>query len=191
VLQEKEVTRIGAAKPHKIDVRIIAATHKDLKSLVEAQTFRLDLFYRLKVVTIELTPLRERLEDINDLVPHFIQKSCALNHLPCYGIEDDVYPYLYAHSWPGNVRELENCIESMIAMAKSTVLTIEDLPLELRINRNTQIQESSSLLSQQTKQTIINTLAQTHGKIAPAARLLGIGRNTLYRKMKEFNISIT
>lgn len=191
VLQEKEITRIGGTKPHKVDVRIIAATHKDLKTLVEAQTFRLDLYYRLKVVTIELTPLRERLEDIDDLVPYFIQKSCAQNHLPCYGIEEDVYPYLYAYFWPGNVRELENCIESMIAMADSTMLTIGDLPLELRINSNLNSQECSSLLSQQTKQTIMNALAQTHGKIAPAARLLGIGRNTLYRKMKEFNISVS
>ncbi|HHY26040.1 MAG TPA: sigma-54-dependent Fis family transcriptional regulator [Desulfitobacterium dehalogenans] len=189
VLQEKEITRIGSTKPHKVDVRIIAATHKDLKSLVEAQTFRLDLYYRLKVITIELTPLRERLEDIKDLVPYFIQKSCALNRLPCYGIEDNVYPYLYAYSWPGNVRELENCIQGMIAMANSHVLTIDDLPLELRLTPDSKNIESPSLLDQQTKQTIVDALAQTHGKIAPAAQLLGIGRNTLYRKMKKYNIS--
>ncbi len=190
VLQEKEVTRIGGTKPHKVNVRIIAATHKDLKSLVEAKMFRLDLYYRLKVITIELPPLRERLEDIRDLVPYFIQKSCTLNQLTCFGIEDNVYPYLYAYSWPGNVRELENCIESMIAMANSHVLTVDDLPWELRQTPDSKRIESPSLLDQQTKQTILAALAQTQGKIAPAARLLGIGRNTLYRKIKEFDISV-
>ncbi len=190
VLQEKEITRIGDTKPHKVDVRVIAATHKDLKALVEAQTFRLDLFYRLKVVTIELSPLRERLEDIRELVPHFIQKSCALLGRPFLGIEEEVYSYLYAHSWPGNVRELENCIEGMVAMTNTPILTVNDLPMELKTMPALEDRETPSLLRQQTKQTILNALAQTHGKIAPAARLLGIGRNTLYRKMKEFNISI-
>lgn len=189
VLQEKEVTRVGDTKPHKVDVRVIAATHKDLKALVDAQKFRLDLFYRLKVVTIELPPLRERLEDIRELVPHFIQKSCALLGRPYLGIDEEVYSYLYAHSWQGNVRELENCIEGMVAMANSPVLTVNDLPFELRSQPKLEASESQPLLTQQTKQTIINALAQTNGKIAPAARLLGIGRNTLYRKMKEFNIS--
>lgn len=190
VLQEKEITRVGDTKPHRVDVRVIAATHKDLKSLVDAQTFRLDLYYRLKVVTIELPPLRERLDDIDELVQHFIQKSCDLFHRPCLGVEDEVFPYLYAHSWPGNVRELENCIEGMVAMANAPILTVNDLPLEIRTNPALGSRETSSLLSRQTKQTILNALAQTQGKIAPAARLLGIGRNTLYRKMKEFNISI-
>lgn len=189
VLQEKEITRIGDTKPHKVDVRVIAATHKDLKSLVEAKTFRLDLFYRLKVVTIELSPLRERLEDIRELVPHFIRKSCALLGRPYLGIEEEVYSYLYAHSWPGNVRELENCIEGMVAMAITPMLTVDDLPMELTTMSTLEDRETPSLLSQQTKQTILSALAQTQGKIAPAARLLGIGRNTLYRKMKEFNIS--
>ena len=189
VLQEKEITRIGDTKPHKVDVRVIAATHKDLKALVEAQTFRLDLFYRLKVVTIELSPLRERLEDIRELVPHFILKSCALLGRPFLGIEEEVYSYLYAHSWPGNVRELENCIEGMVAMTNTPMLTVDDLPIELKTMSALGDRETPSLLSQQTKQTILNALAQTHGKIAPAARLLGIGRNTLYRKIKEFNIS--
>lgn len=189
VLQEKEIIRIGDTKPHKVDVRVIAATHKDLKALVEAQTFRLDLFYRLKVVTIELSPLRERLEDIRELVPHFIQKSCALLGRPFLGIEEKVYSYLYAHSWPGNVRELENCIEGMVAMSNTPILTEDDLPIELKTIPALGDRETPSLLSQQTKRSILNALAQTHGKIAPAARLLGIGRNTLYRKMKEFNIN--
>nr|MDA8228701.1 sigma 54-interacting transcriptional regulator [Desulfitobacterium hafniense] len=189
VLQEKVITRVGSTKPHKVDVRVIAATHKDLKALVETQAFRLDLFYRLKVISIELSPLRERLEDIRELVPHFIQKSCALLGRPLLGIEEEVYSYLFAHSWPGNVRELENCIEGMVAMANTPSLMLDDLPLELRNTSGLESGKTQPLLTQQTRHTILSALAQTNGKIAPAARLLGIGRNTLYRKMKELNIS--
>lgn len=192
VLQEKEITRVGDSKAHKVDVRVIVATNKNLQALVESNTFRLDLFYRLKVISIELTPLRERLEDIRELVPYFIKRFCSRLNRPLLGVEEDVYRYLLAHTWPGNVRELENCIEAMIAMASSPSLTVNDLPPELR---NRSVDESNSeepqaLLIQQTRQTIINVLEQTHCKIAPAARILGIGRNTLYRKIKELNIDI-
>ncbi|AHF05839.1 sigma-54-dependent Fis family transcriptional regulator [Desulfitobacterium metallireducens] len=192
VLQEKEVTRIGDTKTHKIDVRVIVASHKDLNTMVDNQTFRLDLYYRLKVISIELPPLRERLEDIRELVPYFIQKSCALLGRPLLEVEEEVYPYLFAHSWPGNVRELENCIEGMVALANTPILSLNDLPLELRTLSLTESEpcETHALLFQQTRQTIIDALAQTQGKIAPAARILGIGRNTLYRKIKEMNINI-
>lgn len=189
VLQEKEVSRIGDTKALKIDVRVIAATHKDLSALVSAAQFRLDLYYRLKVVTLELPPLRERSEDIRDLVPYFIDKTCKSLGLPPLGIQEDVYTYLLAHSWPGNVRELENCIESMVALADGPILTTADLPDEiLQSMENTQA-STEPLLDQQTKQAIIYALNQTKGKIAPAAKLLGIGRNTLYRKIKDLEIT--
>ncbi|EHQ88351.1 sigma-54-dependent Fis family transcriptional regulator [Desulfosporosinus youngiae] len=189
VLQEKEVSRIGDTKALKIDVRVIAATHKDLSALVSAAQFRLDLYYRLKVVTLELPPLRERSEDIRDLVPYFIDKTCKSLGLPPLGIQEDVYTYLLAHSWPGNVRELENCIESMVALADGPILTTADLPDEiLQSVENTQA-STEPLLDQQTKQAIIYALNQTKGKIAPAAKLLGIGRNTLYRKIKDLEIT--
>lgn len=192
VLQEKEITRVGDTKAHKVDVRVIVATNKNLQALVESNTFRLDLFYRLKVISIELSPLRERLEDIRELVPYFIKRFCAGFNRPLLGVDEDVYRYLLAHTWPGNVRELENCIEAMVAMAGGPSLTVNDLPPELK---NRSVLESNSedqpaLLEQQTRQTIINVLEQTHCKIAPAARILGIGRNTLYRKIKELNIDI-
>lgn len=192
VLQEKEVTRIGDTKPHKIDVRVIVASHKDLNAMVENQTFRLDLYYRLKVISIKLPPLRERLEDIRELVPYFIQKSCAALGRPFLDVDEEIYPYLAAHSWPGNVRELENYIEGMVALANTPMLSVNDLPQELKAALTTDSEplEAHALLFQQTRQTIIDTLAQTHGKIAPAARILGIGRNTLYRKIKEMNINI-
>ncbi|HBV86392.1 sigma-54-dependent Fis family transcriptional regulator [Desulfosporosinus sp.] len=188
VLQEKEVSRIGDTKAVKIDVRVIAATHKDLNALVLAEKFRLDLYYRLKVVTLELPPLRERLEDIRDLVPFFIDKTCKSLELPPLGVHEDVYPYLLSHSWPGNVRELENCIESMVALAEGPILTIDDLPNEIIQSMRKNEASSEPLLNQQTKQAIIYALNQTKGKIAPAAKLLGIGRNTLYRKIKDLDI---
>ena len=188
VLQEKEVTRIGDTKTIKINVRVITASHKDLCELVETERFRLDLFYRLKVVTIELPPLRERSEDIKDLVPHFIRKACESFGGPILGIQEEVYSHLLAHTWPGNVRELENCIESMVALADSSILTVADLPDEFKQTVSKSEPATETLLNQQTKQTILYALTQTKGKIAPAAKILGIGRNTLYRKIKELDI---
>lgn len=185
VLQEKEVLRIGDSKPRKIDVRVIAATHKNLPALVSGGIFRLDLYYRLKVVSIGLPPLRERIEDILDLIPYFMDKVCRnLGKLPMR-LTEDVYTHLLAYSWPGNIRELENCIESMVAMAEGLELTVADLPIEFQTSS---FKQSSGLLNQQTRIAILQALSQTNGKIAPAARLLGIGRNTLYRKMEELGI---
>lgn len=188
VLQEKEVSRIGDTKAQKIDVRVIAATHKDLNALVALEKFRLDLYYRLKVITLELPSLRERKEDIPDLVRFFIDKTCKSLSLPPLGIQEEVYPYLTSYSWPGNVRELENCIESMVALAEGPLLTAADLPNEILQTMSLAETSSESLLDQQTKQAILYALSQTKGKIAPASKLLGIGRNTLYRKIKELDI---
>ena len=190
VIQEKEVSRVGDTKALKIDVRVLAASHKDLSVLVASDKFRLDLYYRLKVVTLELPPLRERTEDIQDLVPYFIRKACTSFGSPILGIEPEVYSYLIAHPWPGNVRELENCIESMVALAEGPVITVADLPDELRQPLSKRETDPEPLLNQQTKHAILYALTQTKGKIAPAAKLLGIGRNTLYRKIKELDIKI-
>ena len=187
VLQEKEVSRIGDTKALKIDVRVLAATHKDLSVLVSSEQFRLDLYYRLKVVTLELPPLRDRPEDIKDLVPYFIRKACESFGSPILGIQEEVYDHLLTHLWPGNVRELENCIESMVALAEGPILTVADLPDEFQ--KSVLKAEPEPLLEQQTKQAILYALTQTKGKIAPAAKLLGIGRNTLYRKIKDLGIT--
>lgn len=188
VLQEKEVSRIGDTKALKIDVRVLAATHKDLSVLVSSELFRLDLYYRLKVVTLELPPLRDRPEDILDLVPYFIRKACEAFDSPVLGIDEEVYAHLSTHLWPGNVRELENCIESMVALAEGPILTVADLPDEFQKSALETETEPEPLLDQQTKHAILYALTQTKGKIAPAAKLLGIGRNTLYRKIKELDI---
>ncbi|MHB1652635.1 MAG: sigma-54-dependent Fis family transcriptional regulator [Desulfitobacteriaceae bacterium] len=189
VFQEREVVRIGDSKSRKLNVRIITATHQNLASMVETSRFRLDLYYRLKVVSITMPPLRERLEDIWDLVPHFVRKACQTLGKPQFSVAGEVYAHLFNHHWPGNIRELENCIESMVALADGPLLTVDDLPTDfIESARPFNFQEP--LLPQLTRQAILQALSQTKGKIAPAARLLGIGRSTLYRKLAELNISL-
>lgn len=221
VLQEKEVYRIGATKAQTLDVRVIAATNKDLAKLVAEGKFRLDLYYRLKVVTVDLPSLRERPEDIYDLIPHFVAKCSASMGKSPLQVVPEVYSCLLSYAWPGNVRELENCIEGMVALADGPVLTISDLPPELCVPEPTEgkttlkvndlsngslnsgqvisvfkpevpenLESSSGLLQEQTREVILKALKRTGGKIAPAARLLGIGRNTLYRKIKELDIEV-
>lgn len=188
VLQEKEVMRIGDDRTRKLNVRIIAATHQDLAGLVASGKFRLDLYYRLKVVNIIVPPLRERLDDIWDLAPHFVNKICQSLGKPKFSISGDVYAHLFTHSWPGNIRELENCLDSMVALSKGPVLTANDLPQDFIQQLSIPSTSNEPLLPQLTKQAILQALNKTNGKIAPAARILGIGRSTLYRKLEEFNI---
>lgn len=188
VLQEREVVRIGDNRPRRVDVRVLAATNRNLQELIDEGKFRLDLYYRLKVVTIDVPPLRERLEDVYDLVPFFVKKIGDASGRSPMGIHEDVYPHLLSYEWPGNIRELENCIESMVAMSFHSFLTSEDLPVELLNSESVKACRDGSLLERQTRQAILQALAATKGKIAPAARLLGIGRTTLYRKMEELGI---
>lgn len=188
VLQEKEVTRIGDDKAKKLNVRVITATHQNLAERVASGMFRLDLYYRLKVVSITVPPLRERMDDIWDLAPYFINKACQSLGKPQFSISGDVYAHLFTHSWPGNIRELENCLYSMVALSKGPVLSAADLPRDFLQQLTVPASSNEPMLSRLTKQAILQALNKTNGKIAPAARLLGIGRSTLYRKLEEFNI---
>lgn len=193
VLQQKEIYRIGDGTRRELNVRVIAATNQDLKQLVKQGKFRLDLYYRLKVIQIEIPPLRERLEDILDLVPYFIGKFCAKHGRTDLGISPEAYQCLLGYTWPGNVRQLENCIESMIALSEgSSMLTIDDIPAEYKTNTEELSQGLSGVLSQQTtnleRATILQALRESDGVIAVAARKLGIGRTTLYRKMEKLSI---
>lgn len=190
VLQEREVYRIGDSRLRKIDVRIIAATNRDLAKLVAEGAFRLDLYYRLNVISIQVPPLRERIEDIWDLVPYILKKCALAQGKQPPAVSEEVYRHLLAHSWPGNIRELENCIESMVAMAEKPVLTVEDLPEELKKASCPLALEETPLLDMKTRSAIMDALKKCNGKIAPAARLLGVSRTTLYRKIKDLGINI-
>jgi|SRR5579862_3607005 transcriptional regulator with PAS, ATPase and Fis domain len=217
VLQEKEFRPLGSLTTRRSDFRIIAATNRDLAKEVERGTFRRDLFFRLNVINIRLSPLRERKEDIPAMINLFLSRSGG-NHT----LTGEVMEVLLSYDWPGNVRELENCIQHMVAVNSGPLLHIADLPSALQ---NHLIQKKSQYLMaaagssgpsgevppqgpsmapetpplrnfsavipllELEQRAIINALEYTKGDRAVAAHLLGIGRTTLYRKLKEYKLA--
>jgi DNA-binding NtrC family response regulator len=199
VVQEREFRAVGSTQWRKVDLRIVAATHRDLKAEVAAGRFRQDLYYRLNVFTIHLPPLRHRKEDIPLLVEHFLTGG--------FQPSSEILDVLQSYDWPGNVRELKHCVERMAAMQSEGALQMADLPSALQYHQSSNGLESLSeaiawdgdlphvslsprspviSLPDSEKQTIGAALSATNGERAKAARLLGIGRTTLYRKMKEY-----
>jgi DNA-binding NtrC family response regulator len=189
VLQEKEFERVGGNKTKKVDVRIIAATNKDLKKLIHEGTFREDLYYRLNVVNIEIPALRERAEDIPLLVSYFISKLNNEKGYEIRGISKEAMQILLNYTWPGNIRELENALESAMALAQGDTIEAKYLPSFLLI---TPLEERDSyqipkdLTFQEMEKKIIElTLERTGGNKSKAAKLLDIGLRTLHRKVKQ------
>ena len=188
VLQASEFERVGGADTLNVDVRVIAATNINLRTAIEAGQFREDLYYRLNVVKIHVPPLRERVEDIPLLVDHFIRLYSARDGKEVAGIDPDALNLLCTYVWPGSVRELENAIERAVVLARGEVLKTEDLselPADetafhpaVTIPIGTSIEEAEKTL-------IEETLRYAHGDKATAARLLGIARRTIYRKLHE------
>jgi DNA-binding NtrC family response regulator len=191
VLQDGEFTRVGGNEVIKTDVRVIAATNKNLEHEIEEGRFRRDLFYRLNVYPIHLPPLRERSDDIEQLVAYFIERFQQKSGRRVNGITDHALQMLRSYHWPGNVRELENCLERAVIVAAGRTISESDLPETIRAQESPQI---SSLLEltlpmsmEEIEKLVINkTLLLTGGDKAKASRLLGIGRKTLYRKLDEY-----
>ena len=177
VLQEKEFERVGEVNPRKVNVRVLAATHKDLKDLLKKGLLREDLYYRLKVVPIHLPPLRERKEDIPLLVKHFVAKYNKEMEKGVLGPTQEVLPALMDYHWPGNIRELENAIEHAFVHAQGLYLTLDNFPSELH---RSGIKGGTKEIEQ-----IRNALKKTRGNKTAAANLLGMGRATLWRKLKN------
>ncbi len=189
-LQEREVRPVGSTTPVKIDIRVVAATNRDLEDAVSKGTFRRDLYYRLKVVAIDLPALRERPEDIPPLVHFFLQKLGGESPR-VKAIDDAALRLLRRYPWPGNVRELENCIESAVAMARGDTLGAEDLPESLIESvRPAAARPPAGGLSLKAyeKHAIEEAIAVCAGDIPRAARMLGVGKSTLYRKMQQHGI---
>ncbi|MEH7235455.1 sigma-54-dependent Fis family transcriptional regulator [Bacillus sp. JJ1562] len=190
VLQDREVIRIGGQKVISVDVRIIAATNRNLRKEVEKGSFREDLFFRLNVMPIELPPLRNRIDDIPLLVELFIRQfSKSLNRsMPV--IEPGFIHALMQYRWPGNIRELQNILERTMNKSLNDRLTSQDLPNEIFENSNQRTNEETVVLDRNElkKQAIIHALKKNKGNILHAAKYLGIARSTLYRQMKKFNI---
>jgi transcriptional regulator with PAS, ATPase and Fis domain len=218
VLQEKEFRPVGSLNTRRSDFRIIAATNRDLAKEVEKGTFRRDLFFRLNVINIRLSPLRERKEDIPELVNHFVVRVGGN-----YSLTSEALEILLSYEWPGNVRELENCIQHMVAINSGPLLHAADLPSNLQnhlLQKKTQYLTASASahygsaelaslpetgvastsapmqnapiipLMELERRAIMNALDYTKGDRAVAAHLLGIGRTTLYRKLKEYQLAV-
>ncbi len=191
VLQDGEFTRVGGNEVIKTDVRVIAATNKNLEKEIEEGGFRRDLFYRLNVYPIGLPPLRERQEDIDQLVAYFVERFQEKSGKRVAGISDRAMRMLKNYPWPGNVRELENCIERAVIVAAGRTINEGDLPETIRAHsmpdQTANIQLSVPMKMDEVEKIMINqTLLYTNGDKAKAARLLGIGRKTLYRKLDQY-----
>jgi PAS domain S-box-containing protein len=190
VLQEKEFERVGDGKIHKVDVRVIAASNKNLWDLVQQGRFRDDLYYRLKVVRLALPALRERRDDIPLLVQHFIEKFNRQSGKSVLGSTREAMAALMTYPWPGNIRELENAIEHAFVLSKGPYFGLDDLPPEIgraRISQDTWGFNGPSAEKIE-RQKILATL-KSAGGLSEAARLLGISRTTLWRKLKRFQRS--
>jgi transcriptional regulator with PAS, ATPase and Fis domain len=186
-LQEKEIRPVGSTETIPINVRVIAATNRDLEAGVRAGTFRQDLYFRLNVIQIKLPALREHKVDIPLLAAHFLDKFSGPLHLS-HAISDDALRRLLAYDWPGNVRELENAIECAVALSDESILTLDDLASVPNWGSSEGSLDSNELvpLAETERRAILQALQNTGGDRLAAARLLGIGKTTLYRRLKEY-----
>jgi two-component system response regulator HydG len=191
VLQEREFTRVGGEEVISVDVRIIAATNKDLARLVKEGKFREDLYYRLNVITLSVPPLRDRREDIPLLAEHFLKRFAEKNTRPMKGFTPQAMDRLVKYPWPGNVREIMNTIESAVVLSTSPFLTEEDLPI-IREDQGDVAPTSGVAtdfsLDEIERATILKTLETMQGNKSEAARKLGITRATLHKKLKRYGV---
>ena len=196
-LETREIMRVGGSSPLTLDVRLIAATNRELTQAVEQQKFRMDLYYRLKVVTLVMPPLRNRPQDIPVLVWHFLSGFTEEHQRPSFGVSPEAMQALVRYSWPGNVRELKHLIENLVIFSKQPVLQLLDLPPEVRQQPATGSAEDSQPparfeelnMSAIEKQAILQALEKTGGNRLRAAQLLGIGLRTLQTKLKEYGMT--
>jgi len=193
VLQEREFERLGGTRTIKVDVRLIAATNRDLRAALEQGTFREDLYYRLNVVPIDIAPLRERREDIPDLVNLFITRFAGDSGKGVEGITPEAMQILVNYHWPGNVRELQNIVERACALAKSTVLDVADIHLDTRpaktANGATGFLPDGMTLEQWEDEMVQEALRRANGNKSQAARLLGLSRNALRYRLSKIGIA--
>jgi transcriptional regulator with PAS, ATPase and Fis domain len=195
VLQEKEVRPVGSNERETVDVRVIAATNRDLEAAYRSGTFRKDLYFRLNVVTVHLPPLRDRRSDIPVLVHHFLDRYAKASQIQ---VTPAAMKSLLQYDWPGNVRELENCIARAVTLGDGRTIDVADLPPAIRAEQGetgaVSGPETSSLsttaLAEMERMTILRVFEQAHGDKALAGKMLGISRATLYRKLKRYNIPL-
>jgi DNA-binding NtrC family response regulator len=210
VLQEQDFERVGGAETIHVDVRLVTATNANLESLIARGRFRDDLYYRLNVIRLKIPPLRERKEDIPPLIAAFLAEFNAANGKRVVGLTPEALSAVLAYDWPGNVRELRNCIEGVVVLARGDMIAMSELPGKVRedVSRisdispevrtaggraggNTQDARSGRTLKAAERRMIEEALVRTKGCKIEAARLLGISRRTLHRKIKQYGLSVT
>ena len=200
VLQDGEIIRVGGNSPIKVDVRIIAATNRDLALAVQGGTFRLDLFYRLNIINISMPPLRERKEDIIDLVTHFVRRYRLAFKKDVNFVPKSIITRLSNHHWPGNIRELENVIQRAVLMSKSNVITEQELLFDVPAGDEKDksyvslLQKFEGLplkkiTAEMERDIILHILAKYNGNVAKTSQILKIGKTAFYDKMKRYDIS--
>jgi two-component system response regulator HydG len=196
VLQERTVRPVGSTTEQPIDVRVVAATNRDLDDAVEQGSFRADLLYRLKVIEISVPPLRERMNDVLLLAQLFLERFGERMSKSVTGITAPAAEKLVAYSWPGNVRELQNCMERAVVFAQHDQITVEDLPDNIRQHKATRVildtSDPSTLptLQQVEKRYVERVLHACGGNKRRAARILGVDRKTLYRRMERYGLAV-
>jgi DNA-binding NtrC family response regulator len=191
VLEERAFERVGGSKTLQVDVRLVAATNRDLKKLVSEGKFRDDLFYRLSVVTVDLPPLRERRDDIPLLVKAFLDEFGRENNKQVRELTTDALNLLRAYDWPGNVRELRNAIEQMVVLARAERLTVRDVPAAIRAGADLSqinVVRAGMTVIDAERQLIAQALREADGNRTKAAQKLGISRRTLHRKLKKYGL---
>ena len=191
VLQEREFERVGSSRPIKVDVRLLAATHRDLEALVREGRFREDLYYRINVVTIMLPPLRERREDLPPLIEHFLRAFAGKNGKSVRGLTREARGALLRYDYPGNIRELENLIERAVVLTRDDVIGVEDLPLTLETPASGSGDEAGLIAAVEglERRMIREALAKADGTQTRAAELLGISERVLRYKLKKYGLS--
>lgn len=189
VLQDGECQRLGGEQPIRVSVRVISATNRPLDLLIADGRFRRDLFYRLSVVPIRIPPLRERREDIRDLVPYFLAEFCARNNMRPKTLDDTVVSVLEHHDWPGNVRELRNVVERMAILAPGDRLTADAIPLEIRAPSARPSTALHEVRDAAERERIVQALEQAEWNVSAAARMLGTERTTLHKRIRTLGVS--
>jgi len=192
VLQEKEVEPIGGNKTVPIDVRVIAATNKPLEKLMKEKRFREDLYYRISVIPFHIPPLRERMEDLEVLVRHFIQKLSIRTGKRITKIQDDVMKLFYQYHWQGNVRELENVMEAAIHLSKETEISLNSIPdyIKQAVRYDHKEHSLKEMMEKVEKRILIQTIQSCHGDKRKAAQALKISKSSMYEKIQKYQIRI-
>ncbi|MCK5029049.1 MAG: sigma 54-interacting transcriptional regulator, partial [Bacteroidales bacterium] len=188
VLERREITRVGANKANKIDVRLICATNNNIHQMIQDETFRQDLLYRVNTVEIYLPPLRERTGDIPLLADHFLAIYSKKYRKNIKGINADALKKLTQYQWPGNVRELQHALERAVIMSDSDVLQTDDFSLTTRSEKTTEIEIDTYNLEDIEKNIIVKVLKQNQGNVTQAATVLGLTRTSLYRRMEKYGL---